>query len=129
MAQSSGNKDYMAPNTVDTANITTPLFPTNTNKQSRSITDIWLNSDGSSVAETVKECLSCDRWAGTTVMGGGAYLLWNVRRAPSTSSKLVMLFTGSLMVVGGTYQGWISQYFNVRIHIVLQLIPITIYDD
>lgn len=76
------------------------------------ITSLW-NGNDVNAAKIAKECLSCDRWAGTTVIGGGAYLLYNMRRAPNPATKLTMLAIGSIMVAAGSYQGWINPYISV----------------
>lgn len=79
------------------------------------ITDLWAGGQSPQASTFVKECLSCDRWAGITVILGGCYFLWNTRKAPSIATKWVMAAAGSVMVAGGAYQGFIHNYFKVQI--------------
>jgi hypothetical protein len=87
-------------------------FSSSNNKEFRPITDLWTSGKNVSASEVAKECLSCDRWAGTMVIGGGVYLLWNSRKAPSISAKAMMAFAGGAMLVGGAYQGWVKNIFS-----------------
>lgn len=89
------------------------MFPGSHGQNFKPITELWNSKEPVDVGVIAKECLSCDRWAGTTVIGGGIYLLYNSRRAPSVPSKLMMATMGSIMVVGGAYQGWVQNLFSV----------------
>lgn len=91
------------------------LFSATQSNNFRPITDLWTGNKSPEASQVIQECLSCDRWAGTTVLFGGIYLLWNTRRAPSTASKWLMGAAGSLMVTGGAYQGFIQNYFKVHV--------------
>lgn len=93
------------------------MFPGSKNQNFKPITELWNSKEPVDASMIAKECLSCDRWAGTTVIGGGIYLLYNTRKAPSIPSKLMMATVGSIMVVGGAYQGWIQNLFSVRFRI------------
>lgn len=84
------------------------------NAKFRPITDLWKTNQPPATGQFVKECLSCDRWAGTTVAGGGLYLLWKARQAPTKASALLMVTFGGVMAVGGIYQGWINHFVTVQ---------------
>lgn len=84
------------------------------NAKFRSITELWAPGQTPTASQVAKECLSCDRWAGTTVAGGGIYLLWKSRQAPTRASAILMVGVGGIMAIGGIYQGWINHYFTVR---------------
>ena len=91
------------------------LFDPSNARQVRPITDLWTAATSPTAATVAKECLSCDRWSGTVVAGGGAYLLFNARRAPSMAAKVTMAVAGTVMFTGGIYQGWVSNLFYVRV--------------
>jgi hypothetical protein len=117
MASNQASSSSQAPQKVAlTTNENSTLFEPSSNRQLRPITDLWTAATHPTAATVAKECLSCDRWSGTMVAGGGAYLLFNTRRAPSLASKITMAVAGTAMVTGGIYQGWISNLFNVRAH-------------
>jgi hypothetical protein len=103
--------DNGSPNTIPNY---ISYFPGNNGSNFKPITDLWTSKEPFTASTVAKECLSCDRWAGTMVMGGGVYLLWNARHAPSTASKIIMAAAGGAMVVGGSYQGWVKNVFYVR---------------
>lgn len=84
------------------------------NSNFRPITDLWKSEKAPATGQFVKECLSCDRWAGTTVAGGGLYLLWKARQAPTKGSAFIMVAFGGAMAIGGIYQGWINHFVTVR---------------
>ena len=110
----SSTGDPRGPGGATNASQRSDLFSSSQSTNFRPITDLWTGQLRPEASTVVQECLSCDRWAGTTVIIGGFYLLWNTRRAPSTASKWLVGAAGSLMVTGGAYQGFIHNYFKVH---------------